>query len=175
MRAPQRSGAEASRCCLLCFPLAALPPPFSYTHRPGRSGAHEPAGSGVDLPIPQNSFVWRLLKMGSRARAGGGRPARRPRPGPTAARLPQAAYPTPRPAYPGPTLYPPPGTPSCGRAAYPIPPSPPTLPLLAGLLHVAHLYTYTLLSPLHYPLYPTCSARYATVRQCRLLIAVDSR
>jgi len=43
--------------------------PFSYTHRPGRSGAHGPAGSGVDFPIPQNSFVWVLLKMGSRARS----------------------------------------------------------------------------------------------------------
>jgi hypothetical protein len=41
---------------------------FSYTHRPGRSGPHGPAGSGVDFPIPQNSFVWVLLKMGSRAR-----------------------------------------------------------------------------------------------------------
>jgi hypothetical protein len=39
----------------------------SYTHRPGRSGAHEPAGSGVDFRIPQNSFVWVSLKMGSRA------------------------------------------------------------------------------------------------------------
>jgi hypothetical protein len=49
------------------LPLAAPPPPFSYTHRPGRSGAHEPAGSGVDFRIPQNSFVWVSLKMGSRA------------------------------------------------------------------------------------------------------------
>lgn len=47
----------------------------SYTHRPGRSGAHEPAGSGVDFRIPQNSFVWRWLKMGSRARTRGERPA----------------------------------------------------------------------------------------------------
>jgi hypothetical protein len=41
---------------------------FSYTHRPGRSGAHGPAGSGVDFPIPQNSFVWVSLEIGSRAR-----------------------------------------------------------------------------------------------------------
>jgi len=41
--------------------------PFSYTHRPGRSGSHGPAGSWVDFPIPQNSFVWVLLKIGSRA------------------------------------------------------------------------------------------------------------
>jgi hypothetical protein len=43
--------------------------PFSCTHRPGRSGPHGPAGSGVDFPIPQNSFVWVPLKMGSRARS----------------------------------------------------------------------------------------------------------
>jgi hypothetical protein len=41
---------------------------FSHTHRPGRSGAHGPAGSGVDFPTPQNSFVWVSLKIGSRAR-----------------------------------------------------------------------------------------------------------
>jgi len=94
--APQPSGAEASRCCLLCLPLAALPPPFSYTHRPGRSGAHEPAGSGVDFPIPRNSFVWRLLKMGSRARTRGERPA------PTAACLGPRCWGAPV----RPTLYP---------------------------------------------------------------------
>jgi hypothetical protein len=49
-------------------PQEHVPSPFSYTHRPGRSGAHGPAGSGVDFPIPQNSFVWVSLKMGSRAR-----------------------------------------------------------------------------------------------------------
>jgi len=52
--------------------------PFSYTHRPGRSGLHGPAGSGVDFPIPQNSFVWVLLKMGSRARDHKTVAARRP-------------------------------------------------------------------------------------------------
>jgi hypothetical protein len=77
-------------------PLAALPPPFSYTHRPGRSGAHEPAGSGVDFPIPRNSFVWRLLKMGSRARTRGERPA------PTAACLGPRCWGAPV----RPTLYP---------------------------------------------------------------------
>jgi hypothetical protein len=62
-------------------PAAALPAPFSYTHRPGRSGRHGPAGSGVDFPIPQNSFVWDLLKMGSRARKGANRAGCSPGPG----------------------------------------------------------------------------------------------
>ena len=138
MWAPQPSGAEASRCCLLFLPLAALPPPFSYTHRPGRSGAHEPAGSGVDFPTPRNSFVWRLLKMGSRARTRGERPA------PTAAWLPgrpRAAYPRPRPTYPipgppnPPALYP--------RPTYPIP-GPPTPHPPAGLpLSHTVVATYT--------------------------------
>jgi len=48
-------------------PHRSLSVPFSYTHRPGRSGSHGPAGSWVDSPIPQNSFVWVLLKIGSRA------------------------------------------------------------------------------------------------------------
>jgi hypothetical protein len=67
LRRLPRRGAEALR-------RSTSPPqgfllPFSYTHRPGRSGAHGPAGSGVDFPIPQNSFVWVLLKMGSLARS----------------------------------------------------------------------------------------------------------
>jgi hypothetical protein len=37
---------------------------LSYTHRPGRSGAHGPAGSGVDFPIPQNSICMRFAKNG---------------------------------------------------------------------------------------------------------------
>jgi hypothetical protein len=41
---------------------------FSHTHRPGRSGAHGPAGSGVDFPTPKNSSVCVSLKIGSRAR-----------------------------------------------------------------------------------------------------------
>ena len=48
--------------------LAALASPFSYTHRPGRSALHGPAGSGVDFSIPQNAFVCVLLEMGSLAR-----------------------------------------------------------------------------------------------------------
>ena len=59
---------EVPRLCLDIPPTGALSVPFSYTHRPGRSGSHGPAGSWVDLPIPQNSFVWVLLKIGSRAR-----------------------------------------------------------------------------------------------------------
>ena len=39
---------------------------FSYTHRPVCSAAHGPAGLWAENPIPQNSFVWVLLKMGSR-------------------------------------------------------------------------------------------------------------
>ena len=54
-------------CCFQA-PVAALPAPFSYTHRPGRSGRHGPAGWGVDFPIPENSFGCVLQKMGSRAR-----------------------------------------------------------------------------------------------------------
>ena len=62
-------------------PAAALPAPFSYTHRPGRSGRHGPAGSGVDFPLPQNSSVWVLLKMGSRAPTPGDGSGGRPGPG----------------------------------------------------------------------------------------------
>ena len=128
------------------LPLAALPPPFSYTHRPGRSGAHEPAGSGVDFPIPQNSFVWRWLKMGSRARTRGARPARRPRPACAGCRMRAPGRPTldpnrptlhpalphclPPPAYPGP------------QPAYPIPPPhPPRTSPHAPTLHLPqHAY-----------------------------------
>ena len=52
-------------CCFQA-PVAALPAPFSYTHRPGRSGRHGPAGWGVGFPIPQNSFGCVLQEMGSR-------------------------------------------------------------------------------------------------------------
>ena len=119
-------------------PAAALPAPFSYTHRPGRSGRHGPAGSWVDFPIPQNSFVWVLLKIGSRAPTHGDGAGGPPGPGKApvgtrrpcsaalgAGRAPRAAYPTPperptlhlpytalqgaRPAPPSrPTLHPPP-------------------------------------------------------------------
>jgi hypothetical protein len=128
-------------------PAAALPAPFSYTHRPGCSGRHGPAGSWVDFPIPQNSFVWVLLKIGSRARAtpnaAGGHPAAWP-----SARGhwgPQVAYPAPptglpytptsvpctypaphdrtRPA-PGPRRRPQPTYPA-PQPAYPAPPSRP--------------------------------------------------
>jgi hypothetical protein len=71
---------------LLPARLLALPALFSYTHRPGRSGRHGPAGSGVDFPIPQNSFVWVSLKIGSRARTPQKWLGEPPRPGPTAAR-----------------------------------------------------------------------------------------
>ena len=55
-----------------------LGPSLSYTHRPMRRGAHEPSGRGADFSIPQNSFVWASLKMGSRAseRAGARTPPR---------------------------------------------------------------------------------------------------
>jgi len=134
-------------------PAAALPAPFSYTHRPGRSGLHGPAGSGVDFPIPQNSFVWVALKMGSRARSRTGPPSTPPRPCP-AAHCPEQAgraslgrrgsapgglpytptglpytprhlpY-TSRPAYPGPG--PPKRRTRLPRPAYPTPPRPRTL------------------------------------------------
>ena len=128
-------------------PHRSLSVPFSYTHRPGRSGSHGPAGSWVDFPIPQNSFVWVLLKIGSRARAtpnaAGGHPAAWP-----SARGhwgPQVAYPAPptglpytptsvpctypaphdrtRPA-PGPRRRPQPTYPA-PQPAYPAPPSRP--------------------------------------------------
>jgi hypothetical protein len=66
-------------------PAAALPAPFSYTHRPGRSGRHGPAGSWVDFPIPQKSFVWVLLKIGSRAPTRGSGTGGPPGPGPAPA------------------------------------------------------------------------------------------
>ena len=83
----------------------------SYTHRPGRSGAHGPAGSGVDFPVPQNSFVWVWLKMGSRAsknaRVGSGvghRSRREPNAALTVFLLPLAALP------PSLLIYPPTGS-----------------------------------------------------------------
>jgi hypothetical protein len=127
-------------------PLAALPSPPSYTHRPGRSGAHEPAGSGVDCSIPQNSFVWVWLKMGSRAgknpRVGGGEGHRRPdardgaagmaRPEPPTLDRSQTTHPRPLPSHlpytcpEPPTLHLPTGLPyTC--------PGPPTLHLPTGL------------------------------------------
>jgi hypothetical protein len=39
----------------------------SYTHRPGRSAAHGPAGFWASFSIPQNSFVWVSLKIVSRS------------------------------------------------------------------------------------------------------------
>ena len=105
-------------CCFQA-PVAALPAPFSYTHRPGRSGRHGPAGSGVDSPIPQNSFGCVVPKMGSRAcrraisRHGPGGECRMPEGGlpwtvypgpPTRTRLPWTARPEPtsQPVYPAP-------------------------------------------------------------------------
>lgn len=37
---------------------------FSYTHRPGCSAAHGPAGLSARNPIPQNSFCMRFAKNG---------------------------------------------------------------------------------------------------------------
>src|SRR5213076_1921159 len=122
LRRLPRRGAEALR-------RSTSPPqgfllPFSYTHRPGRSALHGPAGSGVDFSIPQNSFVWVLLEMGSLARSHAqrcnGPPQRLPAAAPpqTAYPAPQTAYPAPQTAYPAPqTAYPAPQT------AYPAPPA----------------------------------------------------
>jgi len=65
----QRPAKAAVERCQGCLRLSTSPPqeflsPFSYTHRPGRSGAHGPAGSGVDFPIPQNSFCMGFAKNG---------------------------------------------------------------------------------------------------------------
>ena len=120
-------------CCFQA-PVAALPAPFSYTHRPGRSGRHGPAGSGVDFPIPQNSFGCVLPKMGSRAcrraisRHGPGGECRMPEGG-----LPWTVYPGPpaqnRPPNPS-TLHRPP------KPVYPVPPAGAGLP--ARLPWTAH-------------------------------------
>lgn len=53
-------------------------PSFSYTHRPGRSGPHGPAGSWAHSRIPQNSPGCVRLKMGSRARSHADSPGRAP-------------------------------------------------------------------------------------------------
>lgn len=76
---------EVPRLCLDIPPTGACFVPFSYTHRPGRSGRHGPAGSWVDFPIPQKSFVWVLLKLGSRAPTRGGGTGGPPGPGPAPA------------------------------------------------------------------------------------------
>src|SRR5690348_4604739 len=109
-------------------PAAALPAPFSYTHRPWCSRARGPAGSGVDLPIPQNSSVWVPLKVDSRAPAPGEPagappgPGRRPGGRGWAAGWPQPTYPIPPSS---PTLYLPP----THRTSPPPPPPPPPPPL----------------------------------------------
>jgi hypothetical protein len=145
-------------CCSQA-PAAALPAPFSYTHRPRCSGRHGPAGSWVDFPIPQNSFVCVLLKMGSRARNHAAAPGGPPRPGLPRARpaaapqgggwAPRAAYPTPRPTYPMPRpAYPAP------RAAYPTPRRPPRTP------RSAPQPAYP--TPAHRPVLPTRAPRPQT-------------
>ena len=68
---------------------AALAAPPSYTHRPLRRAAHGVAGRGADFSIPQNSFVWVSLKMGSRAGSRAG--ARTPPFAPRLARAPRDA------------------------------------------------------------------------------------
>jgi len=142
-------------------PAAALPAPFSYTHRPGRSGRHGPAGSWVDFPIPQNSFVWVLQKIGSRAPTHGDGAGGPPGPGeaPVGTRRPcsaalgagrasRAAYPTPPDR---PTLHRAPRAPALhlprrlpytypaprSRVAYPAPPKAPTLRLPTDLPYTA--------------------------------------
>ena len=106
-------------CCFQA-PVAALPAPFSYTHRPGRSGRHGPAGWGVGFPIPQNSFGCVLQEMGSRvcrrvvSRQGTPRRVRdASRPGQGG--LPCTAHPVP----PTQAVYPVPPS----QAVYPVPPS----------------------------------------------------
>ena len=104
-------------------PAAALPAPFSYTHRPGRSGSHGPAGSGVDFPVPRISFVWVLLKIGSRAHR---RAIAHPEPhghGPWTGCLRRRASPPDRP-----TLYP--NAPALDRSRHP-PRAPAGLPYTA--------------------------------------------
>ena len=137
-------------CCFQA-PVAALPAPFSYTHRPGRSGRHGPAGWGVDFPIPQNSYGCVLQEMGSRVcrrvisrqgpRGECGMPAGQARavyPVPSALyRPPRTALPSRlpctahhQPVYPGPTSQPvcpvPPTQP-----VYPVPPTKGRLPCTA--------------------------------------------
>jgi hypothetical protein len=142
-------------------PHRSLSVPFSYTHRPGRSGSHGPAGSWVDFPIPQNSFVWVLQKIGSRAPTHGDGAGGPPGPGeaPVGTRRPcsaalgagrasRAAYPTPPDR---PTLHRAPRAPALhlprrlpytypaprSRVAYPAPPKAPTLRLPTDLPYTA--------------------------------------
>jgi hypothetical protein len=164
-RAAQDLGTtQYTKTAILLFvprPAAALPAPFSYTHRPGRSGRHGPAGSWVDLPIPQHSFVCVLLKIGSRAPTHGDGAGGPPGPGKApvgtrrpcsaalgAGRAPRAAYPTPRSqgTYPTPPDRPTLHLPYTARPAYPtprsqptnpIPPDRPTLHLPSGLPYTA--------------------------------------
>ena len=150
---------EVPRQSLDIPPTGACSVPFSYTHRRECSGAHGPAGSWVDFPIPQNSFVCVLLKMGSRARNHAAAPGGPPRPGLPRARpaaapqgggwAPRAAYPTPRPTYPMPRpAYPAP------RAAYPTPRRPPRTP------RSAPQPAYP--TPAHRPVLPTRAPRPQT-------------
>ena len=122
--------------------LLALP---SYTHRPGRSGAHGPAGFWACLPIPQNSLVWVSLKMDSRphnrttgsheapplAPAPDSPPPNRPTPYPN----PPTLYPS-RPTLYRPTLYRPTLEITCPREVPPQPtyPIPPQANLLSALV-----------------------------------------
>jgi hypothetical protein len=87
---PVKAAAERCQGWASTSPPQGLPAPsLSHTHRPPFSGAHGPAGSWVDFPIPQNSFCMRNAKNGlagsqpprwrqSLPRRGGAVPAKRP-------------------------------------------------------------------------------------------------
>jgi len=129
-------------------PAAALSAPFSYTHRPGRSERHGPAGSGVSCPIPQNPLCMCFAKNGLASSQPRHLGPRAPRlalapggPNSPTLHLPAAppglALTSPKP----PTLhlpytYPTPPTnlpPAASQTTYPTPPDRPTLYPLAGL------------------------------------------
>jgi hypothetical protein len=62
---PVKAAAERCQGWASTSPPQGLPAPsLSHTHRPPFSGAHGPAGSWVDFPIPQNSFCMRFAKNG---------------------------------------------------------------------------------------------------------------
>ena len=132
-------------------PAAALSAPFSYTHRPGRSERHGPAGSGVSCPIPQNPLCMCFAKNGLASSQPRHLGPRAPRlalapggPNSPTLHLPAAppglALTSPKPPtlhlpYTYPTTPHQPSTsrlpnhlPYTSRPAYPIPPSRPTSP-----------------------------------------------
>lgn len=165
---PAKAAVEGCPAVLTGHPphrAAVCLPSSSHTHRPGRSGAHAPAGCGAKNRIPQNSICMGFAKNGlassrprgfraaARARKAGGLAQSLPNglpytpDRPTLHKASRTAYPTPLPDH---LPYSPPDRPTLHlpRTTYPAPP-PDHLPCTLTSLP----YTLTLLTCCALPSY----------------------